>query len=315
MLGSADAVNCHAVRVRSKKSSRHKALWRFGFRQGTAARSGPCRGSSHVPEWAVGLPNVADLGAHAASAEALETESSRKALRRPCDGSTAACRRMRQEREQSTRRVNQEEVTVIRPICNRCGSKKIIPVIHGIPTPEQHELGAQRLVHIAGDFAGDPPPLWKCTDCGKESRDFGTGEQQKVLYTQELRRLESTLVVKPVSFHKAMGGRDLIRTLLRMAGEAGATRMDLCVFPDGHTVRLSSHDKWKEMPPLSPHSLEGILKYFEWESAEQSKDPEQEAFEIQARVAREDWSYTVVCERSATETVYTINRAGHEVDW
>jgi hypothetical protein len=199
---------------------------------------------------------------------------------------------------------------VAKAMCDRCGGERIIPVIAGIPTPEQHELGAQRLVHIAGDFAGDPPPLWKCTDCGKESRDFGTGEQQKVLYTQELRRLESTLVVKPVSFHKAMGGRNLIRTLLRMAGEAGATRMDLCVFPDGHTVRLSSHDKWKEMPPLSPHSLEGILKYFEWESAEQSKDPEQEAFEIQVRVAKDDRKFAVVAQKSAGETTFSILLSG-----
>lgn len=127
------------------------------------------------------------------------------------------------------------------------------------------------------------------------------------LHRQELERLTSTLVCQSESFHDAMSGRNLIKRLLRIAGEGGAGRMELRISPDRNQVRLAFDGEWQDMPPLSSGSLDRILKYFEWECSQQLKDAKQGAYQIRARVTREDWTYSVVCEKLATESVYTIS--------
>jgi hypothetical protein len=61
-----------------------------------------------------------------------------------------------------------KKVTKIRPICPDCGSRKVIPLAIGYPTPEtqrQAELGRV----VLGGCLGDPEnPGWHCKDCERE---------------------------------------------------------------------------------------------------------------------------------------------------
>ncbi len=56
------------------------------------------------------------------------------------------------------------------PLCPSCGSTQVVPIVHGMPTPEAEELAALGEVVPGGCMvAGDgSDPEWRCKGCAEE---------------------------------------------------------------------------------------------------------------------------------------------------
>ena len=64
------------------------------------------------------------------------------------------------------------------PHCPQCQSKKVVPILYGMPTMEAVEESEAGKLFIGGCCIGDESPKWHCQDCEHE---FG-----KHLSTEEL---------------------------------------------------------------------------------------------------------------------------------
>jgi len=49
--------------------------------------------------------------------------------------------------------------------CPKCQSKKVIPIIYGMPTEEAFEEAEKGKLMIGGCCVSDKSPQWYCADC------------------------------------------------------------------------------------------------------------------------------------------------------
>lgn len=51
--------------------------------------------------------------------------------------------------------------------CPRCQGTSIVPIVHGMPTPDMEERRARGEVELGGCMVGlNPDPRWRCQACG-----------------------------------------------------------------------------------------------------------------------------------------------------
>jgi hypothetical protein len=51
------------------------------------------------------------------------------------------------------------------PPCPTCGSRQVIPIVYGLPTPGDHVSSAQGRIELAGCVLPDVAPAWRCRGC------------------------------------------------------------------------------------------------------------------------------------------------------
>lgn len=52
--------------------------------------------------------------------------------------------------------------------CPQCQSKKVVPIIYGMPTQETFEEAEEGKLIIGGCCLSDDSPEWHCNDCQHE---------------------------------------------------------------------------------------------------------------------------------------------------
>ena len=57
------------------------------------------------------------------------------------------------------------------PTCPECGGK-FLPIIYGYPGPKMIEAAEKGEVLLGGCVVEEANPNWRCTDCGKGSKDL-----------------------------------------------------------------------------------------------------------------------------------------------
>lgn len=52
--------------------------------------------------------------------------------------------------------------------CPRCGSKQVVPILYGMPSPEMIERSARGEIVIGGCLTSENNPCWECLACGQQ---------------------------------------------------------------------------------------------------------------------------------------------------
>ncbi len=60
--------------------------------------------------------------------------------------------------------------TKMTPTCPKCKSKKVLPIVYGLPDKNLAREAEQGKVVLGGCCIGDDDPRWSCGDCGNEWR-------------------------------------------------------------------------------------------------------------------------------------------------
>lgn len=50
--------------------------------------------------------------------------------------------------------------------CSKCGSMKIVGILHGYPTDNAFKEAEQGKIALGGCCITDDDPVWQCADCG-----------------------------------------------------------------------------------------------------------------------------------------------------
>ncbi|MCD6309835.1 MAG: hypothetical protein J7M18_03915 [Candidatus Eremiobacteraeota bacterium] len=55
-----------------------------------------------------------------------------------------------------------------KPVCPRCSSEKVIPIVYGYPSQESLEMKKSGEIKFGGLKLSEDKPGWHCKDCGHE---------------------------------------------------------------------------------------------------------------------------------------------------
>jgi hypothetical protein len=76
------------------------------------------------------------------------------------------------------------------PLCPRCNSTKVIPIMYGDPVPEAWEAAERGELQLGGCCVEDGMPIWHCTKCGHE---FGKLKLDENLKGEDLDSIISSI--------------------------------------------------------------------------------------------------------------------------
>lgn len=69
------------------------------------------------------------------------------------------------------RAIGELRLLLPRPCCGRCGAGDVVPVIVGMPSPDEYAREAAGQVEFAGCIIGEDTPDWACQVCGHHWQD------------------------------------------------------------------------------------------------------------------------------------------------
>ena len=52
--------------------------------------------------------------------------------------------------------------------CPYCGSKEVVPIAYGEPSPEMRELAKKRKISLGGCIVRNDSPMYVCDKCNKK---------------------------------------------------------------------------------------------------------------------------------------------------
>lgn len=62
-----------------------------------------------------------------------------------------------------------------RPVCPKCGSKEVVRIVYGLPSPELMEEANRGKVALGGCCISGNDPQWHCNGCEHEWRHDRNG--------------------------------------------------------------------------------------------------------------------------------------------
>lgn len=86
--------------------------------------------------------------------------------------------------------MNKQRSTRARPVCPKCGSDSVVPIVYGLPTYETFQRAKSGEFALGGCFLSDDSPAWLCQVCHKRFGCIGDCETSGSRYRQALVELE-----------------------------------------------------------------------------------------------------------------------------
>lgn len=143
--------------------------------------------------------------------------------------------------------------------CPNCGSDRVLPLVHGFPSPELLDMALQRFANLGGGTVDGSESMWSCDSCRHE---WGSraNESDRELSKAVFAYIQTVFVPTPPEIQAAAqrerSFQDYVDTVIPQAIMAGASAIQLKEFSiafviEGKRVLVAGD-------PLIPQVIEAL---------------------------------------------------------